>query len=626
MIKLHKTFAMKYFFINLCLTSTLYADQFNDKIKPFLNKYCTECHGGRKVKAHVNFKTIADMKGAYKQHELWADVLEVMQDKDMPPEDEKQPTAAELKMYSNWYTKQFVNIKARPGKAQMRRLSTEEYNNSLKSLLGFEMHVIGQGNETVSLAIKVLPQDPPGESGFSNDTSQTPMNETHWEKYNYLANRAVEDLFSPAYREKLQAFSGPINGKFSIANTKKTLTHFISKAFKSINAKTEIKMSLARVAKEYKSGKSLELSTKKELKGILLSPQFLYVGKYNPARKGAQVVSNDELAQRLSYFLWGTLPDTELLKLAAAKKLLNKATILKQVDRMLKDPRSKTFTSTFVRQWLSLDEILKLKTDKGLKDALYQQPLHFFDDLVRNNRPLMEVVDSQMTYANENIYNFYDSKDTNYKAPKKRKSPGVLPLKKMTLANTPYRGGLLTMPGILRMYSGNEVTNPILRGIWVLENIFGDELPEAPDVPAIKRPKKGAKLTFRQVFEQHTSSPSCAICHDKIDPLGFGLENYDYLGAYRPSGKGVDSSGKTPRGDKFENFAGLKKLLVSKHKKDITHAITEKMFAYAMARKLEAYDKPIIDKIAAKMYSKGTFHSLIREIVLSQSFTQTYVE
>ena len=182
------------------------------------------------------------------------------------------------------------------------------------------------------------------------------------------------------------------------------------------------------------------------------------------------------------------------------------------------------------------------------------------------------------------------------------------------------------MPGILRMYSGNKITSPILRGIWILERILGDELPEPPDVPALKKQKKGGKLTFRQIFEAHRNSPTCMICHVKIDPLGFGLENYDYLGVYRPSGKGVDSSGKTPKGDKFDNFSELKKLLISKYQKEIIRSITEKMFTYAMARKLEAYDKPVIDKIAAKMLSGGTYPSLIKEIVLSQSFVKTFVE
>lgn len=625
---------LRYFFIGVFLAPIIHADEFKAKIKPFLEKYCIECHGaGKKVKGHVNFNTIGNMESAYKKHELWGEIIDLMKDKDMPPEDEKQPTAAEIKMYTDWYTEKFINIKPRPGVARMRRLSTEEYRNSLKSLLGFDLTVNSSATAETrvekSLVLKVLPQDPPGKSGFSNDTIQTPINSTHWEKYSYLANSAIENLFSAPYRKQLEAYTGPISGKFSVTNAKKIIPKFTAKAFRTLDNKDYVKRALSKIAADYKAKKNLEESTKSELKAILMSPQFLYVGSYNPEKKGPQLVSNDEMAQRLSYFLWGTIPDDELLKLAAQKKLLNKATLMGQVDRMLNDERSKTFTSTFIRQWLSLDEIKKMRGNNPSIMAYFNQPLEFFDYLVREDKPLLEVVDSKTTFVNRNLLSYYDSKDTSklpkQRAPKGTESP-IFPMMKMEMANTPYRGGVLTMPGILAMYSGNKRTSPILRGVWMLERILGDHLGAPPvDVPAIKQPK-GGNLSFRQLFEAHRDSPACMLCHIKIDPLGFGMESYDYMGHYRKNSKDVDASGQAPNGDKFDDFAGLKKILLKRYDEDMVNTITKKMFAYAMARKLEAYDNPVINKIAKKMEKGGTYRSLIKEIVLSQSFTQTFVK
>ena len=295
---------------------------------------------------------------------------------------------------------------------------------------------------------------------------------------------------------------------------------------------------------------------------------------------------------------------------------------------MLNDERSKVSTEILARQWFALDEIKKSKEKWPSVHAKFYQPIHFVDYLIRENRPLMELVDSKVTFANNHLNGFYNRKDT-AKAPRQSKPKGtevlVLPHYKMSIENTPERGGILTMPGILSMYSGKARTSPILRGLWVLERIMGDELGEPPmDVPPIPKPKKGEKLSFRQIFERHQASKSCSICHSKIDPLGFGLENFDSSGKYLAK---ADSAGQTPGGDKFEDFQGLKKLLIKKYDKQIIHTITEKLFVYGMARGLEAHDRPVIEQITKKMIeNNGTYRDLIKEIVLSLPFTQTNVQ
>jgi hypothetical protein len=624
-----------WYFCFAAFLSAANKDAFQTQVKPFLDKFCVECHGGKKIKGHLNLKTISTMEQAFKKHEVWEEALDLISEKDMPPEDEKQPTASEIKVVKDWYTKNFVNIEARPAVAKLRRLSAEEYRNSIRTLLGFDLEIHISGTpETVmetSLILKMLPPDPPGESGFGNDTAKSPMNTTIWEKYGFISNTAIENLFASENRQHLEAYTGKITKSWQLAHAKKLLSKFTEKAFKSKDCQDSIEKSLSRVSQDLKNGMSYEESCKKELKLVLLSPQFLYNGHFDSKNKGLQSVSQYEIAQRLSYFLWATVPDEELLSLAQDKKLLSQKNLLKQVDRLLDDERSKVSTELLARQWLALDEMKKSSEKYPHVHAKFYQPIHFVDYLIREDRPIMELIDSKVTFANQHIAKYYNKKDS-LKFPRSSKPKGtevlVLPHHKVEIANSSNRGGILTMPGILGMYSGNKRTSPILRGIWVLERILGDELGEPPmDVPPIPKAKKNEKLTFRQIFERHQNSPSCSICHTKIDPLGFGLENYGPKGLYRQSSQEIDTTGEAPNGDKFSDFAGLKKILIKKYDKDIIHTVTEKMFVYALARKIEAYDRPVIDGIAKKMLvTNGTYRDLIKAIVSSISFTHTVVK
>ncbi|MCM8532085.1 MAG: DUF1588 domain-containing protein [Lentisphaeraceae bacterium] len=631
---------MKYTLILLSLffTCSLSAedqDQFTKTVKPLLEKYCIDCHGGKKIKGHLNLKSIGNMEQAIKKHQIWEDALELMIEKEMPPEDEKQPSTAEITVIKDWYTKNFINIKAKPAVAKLRRLSAEEYRNSIRTLLGFDLQIHISGTpETVvetSVILKMLPPDPPGESGFGNDTTKAPINETIWEKYGFISNTAIENLFAPENKKYLEVYTGKLGDKWSKNNVLKLITKFTQQAFKSKDCDEAIKKSISRIRSDIKKKISLKDSCKKELKLILLSPQFLYNGHFDSSRKGQQLVSQYEMAQRLSYFLWGTLPDQQLLDLAQQKKLLSKKVLIQQVDRMLDDKRSKVSTELFAREWLALDEMKKSREKWPHVHAKFFQPIHFVDYLIREDRPIMELIDSDVTYVNQHLNKFYDKKDYS-KFPRSTKPKGtevlVLDHQKVQIPNSANRGGILTMPGILTMYSGNKRTSPILRGIWVLERILGDHLGEPPmDVPAIPKPKKGEKLTFRQIFERHQNSPSCSVCHSKIDPLGFGLENYDDKGNFRKSGKGVDSAGKAPNGDKFADFAGLKKILIKKYDEDIILTVTEKMFAYGLARRIEAHDRPVIHGISKKMVdNNGTYRDLIKSIVTSLSFTHTFIK
>ena len=236
---------------------------------------------------------------------------------------------------------------------------------------------------------------------------------------------------------------------------------------------------------------------------------------------------------------------------------------------------------------------------------------------------MIELIDSRVAFVNPYTKGFYgeDSRQlTRY-----RKAAGIereiVPNQKITLVKTTNRGGILTMPGILAMNRG-----PILRGTWILERILGEHLPEPPpDVGQVPPAPRGQKLTFRQRFEQHRSKAACAVCHNKIDPLGFAFQRYQG-GSYQNNAK-VDTSGQLPTGEKFEDYPGLKQILVTSQKKRVIRNIVERTLSYALCRNLELFDLPTVDKITNKLYeSNGTYRDLVFEIAMSLPFRETIIE
>ncbi|MGY8654324.1 MAG: DUF1592 domain-containing protein [Verrucomicrobiia bacterium] len=626
--------------------SALSASSFETDVKPFLATYCLECHGGgKKVKGKVDFtkiKTQADLDAHF---ETWETAIELMREGEMPPDAAKQPNADDLAKIYGWYQKRFVeSVEAHPGTFKPRRLSAHEYRNTLRSVLGFDLEVaIIEAEQTViekSLVLKLLPTDPPGKSGFKNDTSGNPLTTVIWDQYSYLADSALEELFSTKRRKELAVLAGPISDDgFSPANAEKLIRSFVPRALR----RTAPEEKFAGMLSKLSPGKDLVAALKVELKTILMSPGFIYRGLLmNGAPGKIQPVDDFELAERLSYFLWADMPDAELFKLAAAKQLSQPAIFKGQVTRMLDSPRSRNLAEDFAVQWLSLTEIEQFrKRQFPFAEALKNQPIEFMDHLFREDRPLMELIDSKTTFINHHIAKFYPGdrrQMTAYKKPKGIEQQNV-PVQRITLEQTEGRGGLLTMPGVVAMNKG-----PVLRGTWMLERILGEHLPDPPaDVGQVPPNRRGEKLTFRQRFEQHRSNPTCAVCHDKIDPLGFALQAYDAEGTfiasadYKPSKKlkknakaddprSVDTSGKLPSGETFGNFEELKQILMTTAKERIIRNIVKQTMSYALCRKLEIHDQPTVEKIVKELHeTDGTWRDLIQQVVNSLPFRQTHV-
>lgn len=598
-----------------------------EEIQKFTEQYCIQCHGGEKVKGKVDFtKLLREGRELTKDFETWETVLDVVEHGEMPPEEEEaQPGDSDVEGLKIWYRRTFVDsIEAKPGILKPRRLSVIEFRRTLASLLGFDLKVaIREAEQTVaetSLVMKLLPTDPPGASGFTNDTHGNPISTVAWEQYVFLVDTGIGELFSEERREQLEVFTGKLGkeGRLEPDHAKNMIQNFIPRAWRRPLAEGRLASYLE--ALEGKEGEELLTALQGELRAALMSPGFLYRGFLAEGKEGTQQpVDPYELAERLSYFIWADMPDAGLVELAGQGKLEVQEDLQVQVSLMLDSPKARSLAEVFALQWLTLDQIAPVARNPHVERAFRTQPLDYIDYLFREDRPLVELIDSKVTFANPYTAGFYpkDRKKLGRFDKRKGIEKKTFPNRKLALEKTPDRGGILTMPGVLQMNKG-----PIIRGTWMLERILGEHLGEPPaDVPPIKGNPKGKKLTFRERFEMHRSEAACAVCHNKIDPLGFALQAYDGSGAFKP--EDVDTSGKLPSGETFEDYQGLKKILVTSKKRDLIRNIVERTLSYALCRKLEIHDQPTVNSITDKLTNEdGTFRELVFEVVNSLPFQQ----
>lgn len=617
---------------------------FEENIRPVLEASCVKCHGAETVKGSVDFTKIRTEADADAQFELWETVVEVVEAGEMPPENHPQLTLEAKKKIAEWYRIRLsAPVEPRPGVFKARRLSGPEYRNSLRSLFGFDLEVVvAEAQQTVageqSLVLKLLPKDPPGDSGFVNDTHGAPLSSALWEQYAFLTEAALEKLFAPKQRAALKDFIGgelPDEWNledFSEKQAEALIRYFFPRALRRHIPDSRIQEALEAIRGH--SGGNLVAILKFELKAVLLSPEFLYRGMLMPVKTGGrQPVDSYELAERLSYFLWEDRPDDELMRLAQNGELSSSEALRGQVVRMLKSPSARSLSESFGVQWLGIASLDALITNPIAHHSLRTQPVLFLNYLFTENRPVMELIDSKTTFINTGVSGFYGDDRSRMKLHPTPKGieRQTTPFERFTLEKASWRGGILTMPGILTMNRG-----PIQRGTWLLRRVLGERLGEPPaDIPPVKPAPRGEKLTFRERFERHRSDVSCARCHEKIDPIGFSLDGYDTNGRFiKRGGKRatassslIDTSGKLPSGETFTDYAGLKAIFMSSQRGRIVRNAVERTLAYALCRKMTRNDYPLIDQITEKIVEgNGTWKDLFTEIVISPSFRETIIE
>ena len=417
--------------------------------------------------------------------------------------------------------------------------------------------------------------------------------------------------------------------------TKHVLNRFVTAAYRRPPTAPEIDRLVKLAAKVETAGESWEASISLAMQAVLVSPKFLFRVELDSRSdlKDAHPIDDYQLASRLSYFLWSTMPDKELFDLAEKKQL--HANVAAQVKRMLADPRAKALTENFASQWLQLRPLRAATPDPKIfpdfndnlrKDMLKETDL-FFAAILKEDRSILDLIDGKFTFLNERMARHYGIKDTNGNqlyvkavAPEGKAIKGE-EFVRVNLTPT-NRGGVLTQASVLTVTSNPTRTSPVKRGRWVLEQILGTPPPPPPpDVPELDGAKQ-TKGTLRERMEQHRANAACAGCHARMDPIGFAFENFNGIGKFRnmDGDATIDASGELPGGQKFKGPAELQKILKGK-KELFSRCLTEKMLTYAVGRGLDFYDKPAIDGIlAALSKNEYRFSTLITAIATSDPF------
>ena len=360
------------------------------------------------------------------------------------------------------------------------------------------------------------------------------------------------------------------------------------------------------------------------LEAVLVSPDFLFIRESDPpgaAPGSLHRLSDVELATRLSLFLWSSIPDEQLLAVAEKNQLSRPEELKKQVARMLADPKAQALTENFAGQWLYLrrlevqspDRVIFPGFDTRLRAAMLTETDMFFDSVMRGNRPVTDFIASHYTFLNQRLAEHYGI-------------PGVrgASFRKVTLDPASHRGGLLGQGSILTVTSYNDRTSVVLRGKWILENLFAaPPPPPPPNVPSLDVVPNAKNMTVREQMELHRKNPVCASCHTKMDPLGFALENFDAVGAWRQQmlGRPIQVDAVLPDGTKFEGPAGLRDVLMDR-KDMFVQAFTERLMIYALGRGVDGTDMPAVRAAAAAAAKEGyRTQSIIMGIVQSVPFT-----
>tara|TARA_R110000868_G_scaffold143424_4_gene361513 strand:- start:2297 stop:4729 length:2433 start_codon:yes stop_codon:yes gene_type:complete len=381
---------------------------------------------------------------------------------------------------------------------------------------------------------------------------------------------------------------------------------------------------LMRVYATERGQSDFEHGVEAAVEAILVSPHFLFLIEQDPAGSkagGVRRLTDIELASRLSFFLWSSIPDETLLRLAESGQLQQPGVVDAQVARMLADPRSQALTTNFAGQWLYLrnldqqrpDITVFPKFDTRLRSAMARETEMFFAHVVRTNASLLDFIAADYTFLNQRLADHYGISGVTGTA-----------MRRVSLDPASNRGGLLGQASILTVTSYGNHTSVVKRGKWILDNLLAaPPPPPPPDVPALQDKHDGRLLTAREQLELHRKSPACAACHVKMDPLGFALENFDAVGAFRQmdAGQSIDVSARMPDGTQFAGLSGLKRILLTQ-KDEFASAFTERLMTYALARGVDARDMPAIRTIGRSAAADGyRIQTVIKGIVHSAPFT-----
>ena len=618
-------------------------------VAKILDSRCLDCHDAETRKGGINLTKLlaADNLNEPKTAALWEKVDQVVRAGEMPPKKKKPLTAPEKTQLAKWYELTYVlkNGKEHIGQTALRRLSRYELINTLEDLLYISLkrpYVFSPEVPALfpSTLETILPADAPGESGFHNDAEQLAGSKPPILEYAQAFEYALRKFAqSPEAQNKVFGFKEEPKTLAENA-AKKILQRFTRRAWRGY-PNEENELVVWKTYQKQQKNKDPVPALLHAMKTALLSPAFIYRMETIKDQGTPYDISDYELASRLSYFLWASMPDEELFTLAQGGQLQEKSVLSGQIDRLLNSPKRLSLAEDFAGQWLGFSEIVSNRVfyrNQNWNRGVYDEVLFFFDELIRSDRSILEIIDSDWIYQSN--YTGVRAEGSNTSLPsryedifkwRRQRPEGIRerfydPPRLIKIKND-QRGGIITSVGILRTTSAPEKTNPVRRGVWMLDKIIGRKMHAPENVPALSKSQKvdGKRLVdLADILKAHTSKAICTSCHKHIDPIGLGLESYDPYGKWRTSYKNkrpIKAFGQFPNGDQFQTPGQMKQILVNEYQKPIVKNMVERMLSYAIGRKINPHDRPVVERICAALEeNEFRMNTLIRGVISSPQF------
>ena len=623
----------------LCIAINLigYAQlpDFTLDIRPLLDQHCYSCHNVGKVAGGINLEKYEDIGKLVEDGHIWLTVVQQIESGQMPPDTKPALSLHERDLLVEGISGILRNSlkEKNPGRVVVHRLNHTEYRYTILDLMGVDFD-----------AAHYFPSDGSGGAGFDNFAQTLFFTPLKLERYYAAAETIVEQAaqqpelwqalvpyrYQPDWLDMGQQWwmqltdeqYDPLAAPSRVAE--QVIYPFASRAYRRYLQPREKEQLLAlfrEVYTETDAPKAFDRAIKETMKAILVSPNFLYRVEDEQPTDTPYPLSGFELASRLSYFLWSSLPDEPLFNAAYRGNLHDSTVLTAQVKRMLRDPKARRFSESFASQWFGIaqlredspvDETRFPTFTPSLREAMYEESVEFFHHVLTERRDLRDLLDSDYTFLNEELAEHYDIDNVSGNQ-----------LRRVALTDR-RRGGVLGMGSVLASTSLPLRTSPVKRGKWVLEELLGTPPPPPPpdagELPEEKANEEHASL--RELLAEHRRDPSCRDCHVKMDPIGLGLENYDALGRWR------SGYGETPivvwdtlaSGEVFRSAMQLKEILRDKEE-NFARTVAEKLFTYAVGRSVEFVDEPTVQRMVTTLQqNKFDPETLVISLVNSYPF------
>ncbi|MGC6442751.1 MAG: DUF1592 domain-containing protein [Rubripirellula sp.] len=649
----------------------------------FFETHCLDCHGAdpEDISGNLDLARVIEQRQINELEDA-VSIIAAISDHRMPPEDYSSPSEQEARTFTQSLERSLsiaINQSQRPASPTVRRMNRFQYNNAVMDLFelncivftlpekimrehgryfdpasGVMPEVITVGNRPLGKSqmieprlagVAAFPQDLRAEHGYDNQGDHLSMSPLLMESFLQLGTSITQ---SPDFtRQRVgiwdSLFAEPSEGEPNQNVLEERLRPFINRAFRGRASDETISRYVSYGQKKLAEGRSYTETVKEIAAAVISSPKFYYL--YTPTDTDGDQWQQGErnqarafdLATRLSLFLWGSIPDQELLDLAASGSLTDRSVLDGQITRMLNDRKLKRFCDSFPSQWLQLERLISSIPNPDLYPDFYfskyrrsmhmmLEPLLLFETVLIENRSILDLIDPNFTYRSSLLENAYGQLKTGTQV-KPGRGGQVTTLDFQRIPLTDRRsGGVITNTAVMTMTSGPNRTQPITRGAWVAGVIFNSPpKPPPADVPPLQEETTNAAepLSLREQLKIHRERSDCRGCHEQIDPLGFALENYDTVGQWRESysnGARIVASGKIYGGDTFQNPVEFKDAVLAERDR-FARAFTEHLFTYALARELTPHDRYAVqDVTSSTAENEYQLREVIRCIIHTDSF------